>query len=117
MSLVNVARAIRHPRLRQAFQLERMTGSYIEGRYTMTPSILQRVGVLQPATDKERLNCLPEGQRTSAAVSVYCLEELRMSNGTNNESDVITWLGTRYRVMFVKQWQQYGFWFAIGVAL
>lgn len=117
MTLVSVARAIRHPRLRQSFSIERNAISYIEGRATLTPSVLARTGVLQPATKEEMLAFLPEGERTKAAVAIYCIEEVRMANGVDTESDVVTWLGTKYRVMFAKQWQQHGYWFAVGVAL
>jgi len=116
MSLINVAQAIRHPRLRQTFSIERMAGSYVEGRYTLTPTVLSRVGIIHPASEKEKLNFLPEGQRQSSSISIYTTEDIRMSDGVSVESDVVTWQGAKYRIAFSKQWQQHGFWFGVGVA-
>ena len=117
MSLINVARAIRHPRLRQTFSVERNTGVFIgEGNYVVTPTTISRTGVIHPASEKEKLNFLPEGLRQSSAISIYCVEDLRISDGVGLESDVVIWQGAKYRIMFAKQWQQYGFWFGVGVA-
>lgn len=116
MSLINVARAVRHPRLRQTFTIERMAGTFTEGRYTMTPTSATRTGIIHPASEKEKLNFLPEGQRQSSAISIYTTEDIRMGDGISTESDVVTWQGAKYRIAFAKQWQQYGFWFGVGVA-
>lgn len=117
MSLINVSRAIRHPRLRQTFSVERQVGAFVgEGRYVLTPSMISRTGVIHPASEKEKLNFLPEGQRQSSAIAIYCVEDLVMSDGVTVESDVVIWLGAKYRIAFAKQWKQYGFWFGVGVA-
>lgn len=117
MSLVNVARAIRHPGLRQSFTVERQTGAFQgEGRYVLTPTVIQMTGIVQPTSAADRMNLLPEGQRQSASISIWSTVELRVSDGISDESDVVIWQGGKYRLMFVKHWELHGYWFAIGVA-
>lgn len=114
--LVNVARAIQHPRLQQAFQVQRPSGAFAnEGRFAVTSPTLTRRGVVHPSTDKERALFLPEGVRHESAITIYCDQDLLMNNGISQQSDIVIWRGASYRVAFAKPWDQYGYWFAVAV--
>jgi hypothetical protein len=72
-------------------------------------------GNVQPATQNDILNFLPEGERQSNAIRIYAAGMLVMGNGDDKQSDVIIWNGDYYRVAFSKPWDAFGYWFAIAV--
>jgi hypothetical protein len=114
--LVNVSDVILDPLFSIAFELERFSGAFtVEGAYARgTPTVLTRVGSIQPANNNDLLQFLPEGERDGKFIKCYCAEEIRIGDGGDIESDQIIWRGIHYRVVFAKHYENYGYWFVIA---
>jgi hypothetical protein len=114
--LVNVAEVVLDPLFAISFQIERFAGSFtVEGAYTRgTPTLLARVGAIQPASNNDLLEFLPEGERDGKFIKCYCGQEILIGNGGAIESDQIIWHGIHYRVVFAKHYEDYGYWFVIA---
>lgn len=118
MALINVSRIVTNARLAQSFVVTRKTGAFVsnsEGEYGVTSATLNMSGIVQPTTQKDRIEFLPEGVRQSAAITIYSRNELRMDNGLGEQSDEVDWQGVRYRVAFSKPWQLHGYYMAVAV--
>lgn len=94
--------------------LENTTGgAYVDGKYvpggtTITKSL---ASVQQPTP--EQLQFLEGGERNKEMKSFYLLK--RVNTGSDDQtSSVITHRGKRYKVIFVGDWEDYGYFFAIG---
>lgn len=114
--MIDVSRVINNPRLQTAFTVQRTPYSFAnEGEWTAgAPTILALAGVITPAKTDDQIKYLPEGQRQANAITIYCTQPLLMANGNGQESDVVIWNGSYYRLQFSKPWQQNGYYFAIA---
>lgn len=109
--MINVAELMRDPDLAQPFQIERSVGSFNEGEWMPTaPTVLNMVGIVQPATREDQLAILPEGSRLVEMIVVFCDQELRIDNAQDQRSDVVVWHGNLYRVVASKHWSDHGYW-------
>lgn len=110
--MISVAELIRDPDLAQSFQVERVGGAFAnEGEWTPSaPTILNMVGVIQPATRDDIVSFLPEGIRHSETIIVYCDTKIQMDDANAQRSDVIIWRGHPYRVVVSRPWVDYGYW-------
>jgi len=113
--LVNVSEVVLDPLFAIAFQIVRFSGGFVaEGEYHRGNGIfLNRVGCIQPASQNDIIEFLPEGERDGKFIKVYCSQEIMISDGQGQESDEIIHHNFRYRVTFTKRFQDYGYWFAI----
>lgn len=109
--MINVAEIMRDPDLAQPFQVERAGGAFDEGEWVPTaPTVLNLVGIVQPAKREDMLAILPEGARLGNMIVVFCDQELRIDNAEDQRSDVVVWHGHPYRVMAAKHWADHGYW-------
>jgi hypothetical protein len=117
--MINVAELLRDPDFAQSFQVIRFSGAFAnEGEYTQTPSApIGMVGVIQPAKQTDIVQFLQEGERLGNLIVVYSPQEIRTSDAKTQESDIIVWHGTQYRVVQAKPWLDHGYWevFAEGI--
>lgn len=117
--MINVADLLRDPDFAQTFQVVRFGGSFAnEGEYTQAPAApVSMVGVIQPAKQQDVVQFMPEGERLGNLIVVYCSQELKASDAKSQESDIIIWHGSRYRVAQARQWLDHGYWqvFAEGI--
>lgn len=115
--MMDLSEVIEDPEFTTSFQVQRFgAGAYAnEGVFTVPiPDRLLMSGIVQPASGNDLLRFLPEGERASASIRVYCTRELIMGDGVKTLSDIIIWNGGQYRVAFRKQWSQFGYWFVIA---
>lgn len=109
--MINVAELMRDPDLAQPFQIERAGGAFDEGEWIpAAPTVINKVGIVQPAKREDQLALLPEGTRLGNMIAVFCDEELRIDDADTKRSDVIVWHGNPYRVISSKPWADNGFW-------
>lgn len=112
--MIEISELMTDPDFAQPFVIRRVSGAFAgEGEFTRTETTVNASGVIQPASEDD-LKMLPEGERSDSAIKVYSKTELRRGDGAGTESDVIEWLGKRYRVMQSKPWQLHGYYFAIA---
>lgn len=95
--------------------IERATGGYADGLYVSgIPFTLPTLVSVQQPTPED-LQFLPEGERTSdirlfiSTIPVFSAEE-----ATSSVADVITYKGTRFKVISSGNWESYGHTTALG---
>jgi hypothetical protein len=110
--MINVADLLRDPDFAQTFQVIRSTGYFgNEGEYIQTQAApVNMVGVIQPAKQQDMVRFLPEGERLGNQIVIYCDQEIKSSDATSKESDIIIWRGGKYRVGQAKRWLDHGYW-------
>lgn len=89
------------------YRKESTGGSYVDGVWVDSAETLITLSLkVQPAKEAD-MKMLPESERSSGMVKVFCQEgPLRaLQQGVNgNLADEFEWLGYRYRVVMVNQW-------------
>jgi hypothetical protein len=113
--MIDIQELIEDPDFAQAFQIERQSPVWDEGAYTTIGTVIDRIGVVQPA-GAEALRVLPEGELDSHAIEVWCKQDLIKGDG-NLSSDVVLWNAGRYRLDHAENWLANGYWYAVGVKL
>lgn len=109
--MISVSEIMRDPDMAQAFQVERAGGAFSEGEWApASPTVLNMIGIVQPAQREDQLAILPEGSRLGNMIVVFCDQELRIDNAESQRSDIIVWHGHPYRVMAAKSWSDHGYW-------
>jgi len=63
---------------------------------------------IQPASDWQKLNMLPEGQRNDDAIRIYSLEEIQ-------DTTLVQWRGEWYKVASKKRWMDGGYCLQLAV--
>jgi hypothetical protein len=122
--MLNVSRIINSPRIAQpsAFTVTRSTGTWVNGRFTLTTSTLNYSGTILPASSKDVIQT-PEGDRIKGEIAIYTdsncpLYETFLNQKTGNSgnvSDEVTWQGENYKIIQVKPYVDYGYYKAIAV--
>jgi len=77
-----------------------------DGRAVTSSETRTLSGVILPASDRE-LARLPEGDRSTEVLAVYCMQMLTVGTQTL-APDEITWRGLVYRVRQVQDWTTVG---------
>lgn len=113
---INLSRVVNNPRLQSPFQIVRnLYEAMNEGEWTLVSTeTYDQVGVVTPADANDVALYLPEGQRQHNAITLFSPVAIYKSDGAGQESDVIIWNGSYYRVQFSKPFEAYGYWFAIA---
>ena len=97
----------------QRFTVNRRTRSWRGGRpYMEDTETLRPIGIIQPV-GAEQLPTFPEGDRQSGMIMVHTKAELHISDA-KDVSDEIVWQDSRYRIIRVDRWEQYGCYVAYG---
>jgi hypothetical protein len=113
--MINVSDIVSDPFAAQSFTMYRVTSvPVIEGEFNTVVSTISRVGSIQPASQNDIATWVPEGDRSNEYIKVYSNQSLRMADGSINQSDVISWNGGRYRVIAMKHYEDFGYWFAVA---
>lgn len=116
--MINVGKILFNQRFVQPFVLTRKTGAFVasaEGKYATTSATVNLTGIIQPASQEDKVQFLTEGQRALASIKLFCKSQLLMDNGLGQQSDELDWQGVRYRIAFAKSWQLHGYYMAIAV--
>lgn len=123
--MINVAELMIDPDFMQTLQGERTslqiaTQGDVAGEVVPVATPLTVLASAQPTSKPDELALLPEGYRNESTIKMYTATELFASDGNETAPvpatvDVVFYLGKRYRVMYVKLYGDYGFWFSLAV--
>lgn len=93
--------------------LENSTGGYVDGIYQKaTTTVTMALASVQQPTPKQ-LEFLEGGERVKDIKSFYLNKEVKEADDDGPET-VITHRGQRYKVVFAGDWQDFGWFFAMG---
>lgn len=120
--MISVVEMIYDPDFSQDYTAYRRTGTWQAGRFIQTDNpILTMTGIILPATSEEIMQ-FPEGDRVTGMMKFYSDQEIFVTHtndgkGNAGTSDEIGWRGSRYRVVNVNQYVDYGYYVAFGVQM
>lgn len=119
--MINVAEIILDPDFAQWYTITRsVNGQFSWGGYQDLKQTLQTYGVIEPATSKD-LEQIPEADRVIGMMAFYATIQLYttqlLNPGVSGISDQITWDSQQWRLQHVKEYQDYGYWKALGVRM
>lgn len=116
--MIDVSELMTDPDFAQPYSLRRTAaGTYAnEGEWQRGPlTTLPRVGVIQPASQDDQIKFVPEGERGENAIRVWDAEEIYISDGAGQQSDIILFNGNTYRAAARRPWGGNGYFFVIAV--
>lgn len=109
--MIAIGYVLSDPRIAQTVTVERVAGNFSDaGVYQSSSAEISITGVIQPASADDVLDLALEGQRIDNFIRIYSPTELQMT-------DVIQWHDNRYKIVRLKDWSDFGYWFGIGEAV
>lgn len=90
-------------------------GDYVDGIFIPNPTPTTRkalASVQQPTP--EQLNFLEGGERNKDLKSFYLNKPVKTAEDGTDNSSVVIHRGKRFKIIFVGDWQDFGWLFAIG---
>lgn len=115
MPRLNVGRVLSNPQFAQSFTVYRKSGSWVEGIWIPTESILDFTGVITACNPKDLVQ-VPEGDRIVGLMCFHSAQQMYVTRETGT-SDEIVWNGERYRVSSTIPWVDFGYYKAFGVRM
>jgi len=118
-ALINISSMIVNPLFAQDVVVTRSAGHFAIGGWVEdTPSSYTYRGVILPTTSRD-IEQVPEGDRVTESMTFYTRERLYVTRGGDDEgiSDIITYLGSDYKLIKVIDYTAFGYNKAIGVRL
>lgn len=114
--MLNVGSITAKPFCAKPFSIIRITSApENEGEFTQHTNVtLNRTGSIQPASQNDIATWAPEGDRSAEYIKVYCNQSLRMGDGSTNHSDIILHNSKKFRIIAMKHYEDYGYWFAVA---
>jgi hypothetical protein len=114
---INLQRTVLRHSMDESITIENfdVPGQRINGRWVDNSAVTGAVTAsVQPAAG-ESLQLLPEGTRTTDAIEVWGVTEMRpLRREEGKKATVITWKGRKYSAEYVEDWYQQGrYWFAL----
>ena len=118
--MIDVSELMDDPDFASTITVTRMAaGAYAPGGVWVAgePVTTTETHIVQPDSNPDHTEFLPEGDRSAERAVVYSLTAvaLRQADGMNQQADTFVWMGKNYRVAFSKPWDAHGYHFAIGV--
>lgn len=113
--MINVGRVLNNPRFQQTFTAYRKSGSWVSGRWNGTENTLSIQGVVTVASQLD-LQQIPEGDRQTGAMVFHANQPLYLTS-SQGTSDELEWRGSRWRVMQVSPYADYGYYKAIATKM
>lgn len=116
---INVSRVLSSPRLCKSWIVLRNTGHFAIGGYTQDKEKqIPMTGVAVP-TDSKDIDQLPEGDRVSESWTFFSKDPIYVTHNdpTKGTSDRVSWKGSRYKVVRVRNFIDFGYNKAIAVRL
>lgn len=100
----------------QPYTVQRSTqGAFVLGGYSDTKVCIPNFGIIQQSTPKD-IQMVPEGDRVSGMISFWSQAKIYQSNA-KGVSDIIFWHCDNYRIIFVADRSDFGYYKAIGVRM
>lgn len=112
--MINMARAINHPKLSKPFIIYRKKGQMVKGRFVQEEEKkITMNGVVCVASPKD-LEMIPEGDRVGGEMKFHTTREVFVTR-KDGTSDELFWNGERYKIYSVSPYKDYGFYKAIAM--
>lgn len=119
--MIDVSRCVLDSRFSQTITVKRTTGAWKAGRFvadSTSPTTITMIGTITIANAKQ-IEFIPEGDRVGGEIAIYTTKPLynsRSADGTNKAgiSDIITYHNEDYKIYQSNEWNDYGFYSAIG---
>lgn len=112
--LINVSEVVVDPDLAQPFIVLRSTGEWVNGTWVSQTRELQQIGVISVASPSE-IGMVAEGDViTSARVFHTDQPIFKTREKEKGSSDILVWRNRKYRVLHDSDYQDYGYWRAVG---
>lgn len=121
--MIDLSSVVIDPRFAQSFTVYRAASSdWVGARFVENePQEITMVGTISIANAKQ-IEFIPEGDRVGGEIAIhttkplYCSRNEIDSNGNKvaYSADEIDWHGERYKIYQVKEYSDYGYYFAIG---
>jgi hypothetical protein len=117
ISNINVSELIQDPDFAQRFQIERHEqGTFLDGLYSSLTRVIDVYGIIQPYQPKT-VEYAPNGDQITGDIKIWLLEEIfttRIDENDSGISDIIVYKNDRYKVTYVKDWQEHGYYSAVA---
>jgi hypothetical protein len=118
--MIDVSEVVTAPDLAQVFTVLRSTGAFVGGVWTSQTTSIQLQGTISSASESE-IEMIPQGDVVHELRVFYSDQPIfKTQEGIGSpggSSDVIVWRGQQYRILRVAQYQDYGYYRAIGTRL
>lgn len=108
--------SVSNPDIAEPFTILRNMGVFGEGGWVAsTPEVITVYGTVSVAGQRE-LQVLPEADRSNESRVFHSVTPMFVTDGDRSgTSDILVWRGENYRVLAVRNYDQRGYWAAIGV--
>jgi hypothetical protein len=118
--MIQVSEIVNAPEFAQAFTILRSTGAWNTGVWESTQATVAGFGTITPATEND-IKMIPEGDVVEGAMVFHSQAPIYLTHadgsGAGGSSDILVWQGFNYRVLSVRQEQDYGYYRAIAVRM
>lgn len=122
--MISLSEVVNDPDFAQPFSIQRSSGGAFasNGVWEDSKTTVLMYGIVQPATAKELLQ-VPEGDRAKEVKSFHSSAPMyeTTTNGLVDAgaitSDIAIWKGLQYRIQKVYQWEDFGYYKALGVRM
>lgn len=119
-ALIQLSEVVNDPDLAQSFQILRSTSTeFLNGVWQSTTTSIGSYGVIANPTDRY-LDMQAEGDVIKGDKVFWSSQPIyatRATEGVGFSSDILIWRGLQFRVVDVKQFEDYGFWRATAVRM
>lgn len=114
--MINIGELIYDPDFCTEFKIIRKNvGTWTCGRQTEQTKILNVIGIVTSVSSKD-LEMMPEGDRVHGIKTFYTDKQLRIT-GNESTSDICEYQGKQYRLLQVFDYNNNGFYKAIGTLI
>jgi len=117
--MIDVQDVVNDPDLAQPFTILRSTGIWVTGVWTPTQTVIQSYGVIAEPSVRE-LDMVPEGDIVKGMLVFWSSEPIyatHATEGVGGSSDMLIWRGNNYRVLTVRQYEDYLYYKALATRM
>ncbi len=118
--MLNVGRVLNNPRWETTFVVNRKTGQWQSGDFIQNEDPITFSGVVLSPGTKDIVQ-VPEGDRVSEMKLFLTKSKMYVTHAAEDNfagtSDEILWEDHRYRLYQVKNWNNFGYYKAIGIMM
>jgi len=115
--MIDMTMLMTDPDFTRSFSVKRRAGSFVKGRYVSTEEVFSLVNPIMPSSPRE-IQLLPEGDRSSEAITIYTPTKLYVTSSSEGESrlsDLVLFGNKQYKVVSCLSWDKYGYYKVVAV--
>lgn len=113
---INVSEALDSDTAKVATLIDKNGGGYVDGLFVEASETTRKAMVSFQQPTPAQLQFLDGGERKNDLKAMYSNKELFLSNDGDSATEVVH-RGVRYKMVFVGDWNDYGFMFGIGARI